>query len=197
MSEETVQPLREYDPVWAEAPRYCPTVKLPPYRYRRGLNPHPERDPDGHAHTAKHPEAQTLNRDGWQQNRAYLYGFDLYHMGYLWESHEAWESIWRKAANDSREGNFLQALILNAAALIKVNEGNARGAKRHSQEAHWRFARIESALGEAGNGMYMGVNLTQTLESLRSYYGPCWKASESEPLRVGDDLPRFDLVFED
>lgn len=194
MTEETTEPLHEYDPVWAEAPRYCPTLKLPPYRYRRGLNPHPERDPDGHAHTVKRPEPQSLNRDGWQQNRAYLYGFDLYHMGYLWESHEAWEGIWRKAENDSREGNFLQALILNAAAMIKANEGNVRGAKRHSQEAHWRLKRILNAAGDS-DSTYMGVKLEETLHAIRSYYGLCWKAEDTEPLILGDAAPQFELEF--
>jgi uncharacterized protein len=189
-------PLREPDPLWPDAPRYCPDIKLPPYRYVRGLNPHPERDPKGHLRTATRPQPETLHVRAWPSNRAYLYGFDLYHQGYLWEAHEAWEGLWKKAAEDSREANLLQALILNAAAQLKAHRQNAHGARRHSREARWRLVRIHEA-AENGDTPYMGIRIGAVLDDMRRHYGPCWTAKDDDPLRLEGTAPRFDLVFED
>jgi predicted metal-dependent hydrolase len=55
----------------------------------------------------------------------YLEGLRLYHEGRYWDSHEAWEEIWREAADPTR--HFLQALIQLDAALIHTRRGHWGG----------------------------------------------------------------------
>jgi hypothetical protein len=74
-------------------------------------------------------------------DEALLRGIDLYHAGYLWEAHEQWESVWR-ASGDAVERDLLQALVQVAAALLKLREGNARGAGKLAARAKARLARV-------------------------------------------------------
>jgi len=53
----------------------------------------------------------------------YREGFRLYRDGRYWDSHEAWEELWREAAGPPR--HLLQALIQLDAALI------------HTRRSHW------------------------------------------------------------
>ena len=157
--------LTEPDAVWPEAPRYCPDYELPPYRYVKGLHPHPERDPKGHFHTNERPSFSRIAYYNWEENESYLYGFDLYHQGYLWESHEAWESIWTLTEKDSRERNLLSALILNSAAQLKAHVGVIRGVQKHSQEARWRLLRIIEFLNKETKP-YLGLSLPSFIRSI-------------------------------
>ena len=112
-----VGPLR---PIWPDAPRYGPDEPFPPYRFLPGaeLHPHPARDEAGHSYGVERaPRPDDFRR-----------GVDLYHAGYLWEAHEAWESLW-KESHDPVRRDFLQGLIQLAAALIKAHVGRARGAE--------------------------------------------------------------------
>ena len=123
-------------PVWAEAPRYCPGIPFPDYSFVSGQTPHPRTlsrphlpiDVDAACHSDPH--------------RVYRYGIDLYHYGYLWESHEAWEALWRiERTQNTSLADFLQALIFNSAALLKLRAGSREGAKRHSRKAAARLQR--------------------------------------------------------
>ncbi len=73
-------------PVWPDAKRHLPEVAFPSYAYVPGKTPHPVRDPEGHMR-------------GGEPVGGFLRGIDLYHAGYLWEAHEAWEGLW-KATTD-------------------------------------------------------------------------------------------------
>ena len=75
-------------------------------------------------------------------HRVYRYGIDLYHYGYLWESHEAWESLWRiERIQNPSLADYLQGLIFNSAALLKLNVSSQEGAERHSRKAVTRLQR--------------------------------------------------------
>ena len=123
-------------PVWADAPRYCPGISFPDYSYVSGQTPHPRKVPIPHLPI----DVDTVSHS--DPHRVYRYGIDLYHYGYLWESHEAWESLWRieRVANASL-ADFLQALIFNSAALLKLKTGSQEGAERHSRKAITRLQR--------------------------------------------------------
>lgn len=53
----------------------------------------------------------------------YLTGLRLYYLGRYWDSHEAWEEVWRESEGPAR--HFFQGLIQLDAAII------------HTQREHW------------------------------------------------------------
>jgi hypothetical protein len=174
-------------PVWPEAPRLCPQRPFPPYRFVPGATPHPKRSPKGHAHGRREEKPVYLPPGRWKENEFYLHGIDLYHQGYLWESHEAWEALWHLTEKEGVEGQFLQGLIQNAAALLKVHLKQWDGARHLSREAHRRlqFAALHHA------GTFMGVDLVELLRSVEAFYLPLWEGGE----RVASRPPRLSPVF--
>src|SRR5262245_1128950 len=92
-------------PVWKKAPHHGPDEEFPPYRHVPGMTPHPERHEEGHSHGRKPAPRVALTPENWSKHAAYLRGIDLYHQGYFWEAHEAWEGPWKEADPDSLEAN--------------------------------------------------------------------------------------------
>ena len=173
-----VPPIHTEPPsIWPEALRLCPGRPLPPYRRLPGHTPHPCKHPQGHRFGVD--TALNVNPP-WATCEAYRYGIDLYHQGYLWESHEAWESLWRVAGRDTIEGRFIQALIRNSAALLKAHLGNRRGALTHSRAAHALLEQVAEEIGPGGTLLHVDVN--DLLTSIGSCYRPLW---EGGPLPVG------------
>jgi len=151
----------ELRPVWPGAPRHVPDLLFPPYRFVPGLHPHPVRDPGGHARE-RGPErlAPRVPATRWREDRAYLFGIDLYHAGYLWEAHEAWEGAWR-ASPDPVQREFLQGLIQVAAGLLQAHVGRTRGARKLARSAHERLARVA-----ARHPRYMGLDVAALAQGL-------------------------------
>jgi predicted metal-dependent hydrolase len=121
-----------------------------------GLHPHPVRDPKGHSY-GQTEKADHVPADAFRDDTDYLRGIDLYHAGYLWEAHEAWEGIW-KASIHPVDRDLYQGLIQLAAALIKAHEGNTRGARRLAQAARARFTRVAAV-----HSRYRGLDLAALL----------------------------------
>lgn len=165
---------KEPPPVWPEAPRYRPDKAFPPYRFTPGVNPHPRRDPQGHAFGRPEKKPAYMPPEQWRKNALYLHGVDLYHQGYLWESHEAWESLWHLTGKEDVEGQFLQGLIQNSAALLKIRQGLWDGARHLSREAHRRLTFVM----EAGDSRFMGIDVRALVHALESYYGPLWEGRD-------------------
>jgi hypothetical protein len=183
----------EPDPIWRDAPCLVPGEALPRYRYVPGLNPHPVRDEDGHSFGVRAPNPEPITLKNWRESRDYLLGIDLYHNGYLWESHEAWEELWKLAEDDSLEANFLQALILNSAAQLKAHMANAIGVRTHSQAARWRLARIRSR-GYSGPVMrFFGVDVDDLINQIKRHYGLVWESKENDLVQLKGDAPRLVL----
>jgi predicted metal-dependent hydrolase len=111
-----------------------------------GQHPHPVRDPKGHSYGGGDTE-DLLPDDAFKR------GIDLYHAGYLWEAHEAWEGIW-KASSDPVQRDFLQGLIQLAASLLKRHVGEERGANRLAKAARERLARVAEH-----HSRYMGLEI--------------------------------------
>jgi predicted metal-dependent hydrolase len=90
--------------------------------------PHPTNDPAGHSYGAEPPAD------------AFRWGIDLYHHGYFWEAHEAWEELWREAEGPERE--LLAGLIQLAATALKIRGGQLEAARRLGERAeqHLRAA---------------------------------------------------------
>ncbi len=177
--------------LWRKAPRYAPQVDFPAYRHIPGVTPHPERHADGHSYGLSIANASAVSTENWRKHVSYLHGIDLYHAGYFWEAHEAWEGPWKQASPDSLEANLLQALILNAAALLKVHMGNAAGARTHSQAARWRLARIRSKGYEDAHSHFLGINIGDLIEQVKRFYGPLWESETNSEIRLRGKAPRL------
>jgi uncharacterized protein len=177
--------LKEPNPVWHEAPRYGPVRPFPPYRFTPGLNPHPRQNPKGHSYGRPEETAVWLSPDRFGENALYLFGIDLYHQGYLWESHEAWETLWHLTDKEDAEGQYLQGLIQNSAALLKVHLGQWEGGRHLSGEAHRRlqFAAMHRT------SPFMGIDLVDLLRAMEAFYLPLWEGEE----RVEGYPPRLTL----
>ena len=66
-------------------------------------------------------------------------GIRLFHAGKFFESHEAWEALWRDVAGAQRL--LLQGLIQVAAAYHHLRRGNRRGARYLAGRARLHLAR--------------------------------------------------------
>src|SRR5262245_31829542 len=135
-------------------PRYS-HKPFPAYRFVLGENPHPTIDPAGHSFNVPEEDPGVLTVENWRANETYLYGVDLYNYAYWWESHEAFEALWREFAPGDTEREFLQGLIKISAALLKWHLHDWRGVDLHFdggagllQKVHARFP------------VYMGIDLT-------------------------------------
>ncbi len=184
---------REPDPIWPDAPCLVPGAPLPVYRYVPGLNPHPIRDNDGHSFGAKPEPPDAITPENWRTSQPYLFGCDLYHNGFFWEAHDAWERLWKIAGDDTLEANFLQALILNSAAQLKAHLRNAAGVRKHSLAARWRLSRIRSR-GYSGPVMrFLGVDVDDLINQIKRHYGIVWSDKETDVVRLKGDAPRIVL----
>lgn len=183
----------EPKPVWRKAPRLAPNADFPEYRHVPGMTPHPERHEDGHSYGLSVVSAAAISAENWRKHTPYLHGIDLYHAGYFWEAHEAWEGPWKQCEPDSLEANLLQALILNAAAQLKIHMGNAPGARAHSQAARWRLARIRSKGFEDAHSHFLGINIGDLIEQMKRHYGPLWESQENNTIRLRGRAPRLKL----
>lgn len=179
--------MREIHPLWPEAPRLCPQRDFPPYRFTPGFNPHPRADPRGHAYGQKEGIPAYLPPDRWRENEPYLFGIDLYHQGYLWESHELWESLWHLTEKEGPEGQFLQGLIQNSAAQLKLHIQEITGAARLSREALRRLKFVLDSGVCDKEGRFMGIPISELLQAMVFHYRPLWEKKK----KVLGDAPRL------
>jgi uncharacterized protein len=89
----------------------------------------------------------------------YLAGLRLYHLGRYWDSHEAWEEIWRESEGPVR--HFFQGLIQIDAAII------------HTQRGHWGGVAnlLTRSLGhlEQCPDELLGMDVARLRHQLRAY----------------------------
>ncbi|MBI5093714.1 MAG: DUF309 domain-containing protein [Candidatus Hydrogenedentes bacterium] len=189
MSVDTV--LQEPAPVWPDAPRLCPSRSFPAYRYVSGLNPHPARGSGG-LDWGGLAFSGSLPTERWRENEAYLYGIDLYHQGYLWESHEVWESLWRLLPRPDPQARLLQGLIRNSAAQIKAHAGSLRGVRAHSTHACELLNSLRSSETLDGDGQFMGLSITKLLSQMERHYGAVWRQEPAEVLVLEGPPPRLE-----
>ena len=128
-------------------PRYLPNEPLPPYAYVPGRQPHPTRDPEGHSHGRAEVPAAAPDPDRPFSSAAFLRGIDLFNLGYYWEAHEVWESLWHACGRSGPTADFLKGLIKLAAAGVKSREGNVAGVRRHAERARELFQETTRATG--------------------------------------------------
>ena len=151
----------------ADPPRYTDRP-LPRYRHLLGRTPHPVRHPDGHSYGVTPPLPTPIRGDDWQGNEEFLYGIDLFNLGFWWESHEALEGLWHVSGRRSPVGHCLQTVIQCAAAHLQAELGRARGG-----EALLRRARVHAAsAGETRLGLDLDALLRATRDFVHDPTGP-------------------------
>jgi hypothetical protein len=161
--------------------RYAPDRTLPRYAFLPGRDPHPTRDKSGHSFGVAEAPVEYFPPDRWRDNEEYLFGVDLYNHGYLWEAHEAWESLWHRSKHDAVEADFLQGLIQCSAASLKIPMEQPNGLRKLSEAG---TKRIESVAERAGP-QYMGLDLWDFIHEFRAF-------AASEPASA-DERPRIVL----
>jgi uncharacterized protein len=139
---------------------------FPPYSFQPGVNSHPHENPQGHSYGKPETAVNPLNVENWAGNETYLYGVDLYNHQYWWESHEAWEGLW-KASSDPLTKEFLQGLIKVSAAFIKWQAKSPRGLKIHYENALAHLKKVS-----AKHPVYMGVDLPGYIRRLEEVFTP-------------------------
>jgi hypothetical protein len=153
-------------------PRYS-RRPFPPYRFVAGLNPHPRRDPKGHAFGRPETPPPSVAPDRWKENEEYLFGVDLYNYAYWWECHEALEGLWHLTGHRGPEAQFLQGIIQVAAANLKRHTGALEGARRLAREGIGRLASVGKA--------YMGLKLGPFIRAVNDYH-------------IDEDSPSFPII---
>ena len=98
----------------------------------------------------------TLTRDDWRHIRK---GIELYNSGAFWESHEAWEVVWRRYPDDWRL--FLQGLIQMAAGYHQLRRRIFHGTVKHLENARRKIAGFpDGFLGINGAELIRGIDDT-------------------------------------
>jgi hypothetical protein len=123
------------------------------------------RDPRGHSHGREEGPPPYVEPERWRENEAFLYGVDLYNLGYLWEAHEAWEGAWIASRADPDQADVLQGLIQCAAATLKIPMGQPAGL---AKLAALGLARLERVGRERGP-VFMGLDLEAFARAFRAF----------------------------
>ena len=138
--------------------RLLPAVEIPRYTHIPGSGtPHPFRDPRGHSYDRKPLHTRPLIEPRWAENRSYLFGLDLFNLGFYWESHDEWDRLLKATVGDPLEAKFLKGLIKLAAAGMKVREESIHGVRRHAASAGEVFADVAA---ESDVDSYCGLSFT-------------------------------------
>ena len=162
-------------------PRLLPEEPFPAYAYLPGASPHPTRDPEGHSFQkeAEKP-AEHCPPERWATCAPYLFGVDLYNAGYLWEAHEAWESLWHVSKHDPPQAQFIQGLIQCTAAALKVRMGQPVGVERLGAQGTQRLEETARAVG----AHYMGLDVLDFVREVREFIAGSPTDSEDRPMII-------------
>jgi len=111
------------------------------------------------------PEAAEWISGAWREDRAWLWGIDLFNNHFFWESHEAWEAIWHQVPRDSPFSWMLQALIQAAASVLKQHIGHERASSILMDRSIFRLRKVAKSEGES----FHGLNLPSTIQLFEKF----------------------------
>jgi hypothetical protein len=94
------------------------------------------------------PRGRTGPLDPEQVDRLFREGVALFNGARYWHAHEAWETLWRAAADEERD--FYQGLIKFAAGFLHLSRRNRRGARNKLAEGIAHLRRYEPVHGGIG-----------------------------------------------
>ncbi|NKB53421.1 MAG: DUF309 domain-containing protein [Rhizobiaceae bacterium] len=115
------------------------SLKLPPFAYVPGRGKRHEEDFLDHVKAIAATETRNSNA---ASNRAWLFGLRLIDQAYFWEAHEILETVWLRAAPNSREKSLVQGVIHLANAALKLKMGRPEAAEK-------LFALADQCISEA------------------------------------------------
>lgn len=139
--------------------RLVPHREFPAHAFVPGRTPRQPQGVDG----AERELESALPPERWREDEDYLFGVDLYHAGFLWEAHAAWERPWL-ASNDARQRLSLQALIQLAAACLKLEMNEPTGAARLARAA-------SEKLRVLGKAEFMGLAPLELASAIDRFFG--------------------------
>ncbi|MFQ5865013.1 MAG: DUF309 domain-containing protein [bacterium] len=105
-------------------------------------------------------------------------GIELFNQGQFWESHEAWEGVWKRHPENSRI--FFQGLIQVAAGLHQLHRGIYHGAIKHYSSALWKLKRFQAH--------FLGVNVNHLVEKVEQGLAEIKQLGEKNLERFDKDL---------
>ncbi len=169
--------------------RLLPLLPWPGYTYIEGDTPHPDKEPSFHwPHQMSFPDCKChLEDHNWQECEAYLYGFDLYNFGYLFEAHEAWESVWMKQNKSKPSKEFVQMLIHLAIAAYKWRIGNLVGVKGQSLKAFKKLEKIKLQL--PNKERLFGLSFDGLGDLIKICYSSLWTQTQTELVAKQEIVP--------
>lgn len=153
--------------------RLCPHITLPPTAYVPGQNTHPKNSFDG-----LWSKLDQFGADNWQEATPYLLGFDLYHAGYYWEAHEAWEEVWHLCKKKSPFGPLVQSLIFLTASRLKLRMGQEEQASRMAGRALELINDFEQEELLLGICLSSYKKLLQTIDNSSPFLEISWPRSK-------------------
>ena len=95
-----------------------------------------------------------LNEQDWEDLNQ---GILLFNDGEYWESHEAWEEVWKRHHENSRL--FFQGLIQTAAGFHQLNRRIYHGAEKHFRNALWKLRPFEPK--------FLGLDVKHIVETVQ------------------------------
>ncbi len=140
-------------------------IDFPPYRFIPGETLHPTENPHGHSYGKEDEGPEILDEKSWYENETYLFGVDLYNYAFWWESHEAFESLWKKVPKDGLTSNFFQGLIKISAAFFKWHLKQQRGCETLYSGG---IVHLQKVLDNSTE--YMGLNLMNHIAKVSIHF---------------------------
>lgn len=162
------------------APRRYSAKPFPAYRFVPGLNPHPRSDPRGHSYGQPDVRPTEWRPEAWRSLEGYLFGVDLFNYAFWWECHETLEGLWHAAGRTTVSAQFLQGIILVAAANLNRHLGRISASRSQAEDG---LARFEGAL--ALGPVFMGVDI------------PLFRKRTRESFAASLPQPAIELLVDD
>lgn len=106
-------------------------------------------------------------------------GIRLFNEGRYFQSHEAWEDFYQRAADSDKA--FIEALIQIAAALrMRLDFGEVKGPARAARQALIRLENFQPA--------YLGVKVTELMQAVEQ-----WAAESEKEGAPAPKMPKISL----
>ncbi len=105
-------------------------------------------------------------------------GIVLFNGGKFWESHEAWEEVWKRHPENSRL--FFQGLIQVAAGLHQLERNIVHGAEKHFRNALWKLKPFRP--------VFLGINVKKVVDIVESKRRQLLRSKKSDLKRIRDAL---------
>jgi len=105
-----------------------------------------------------------LSEENFRENKAYLFGLDLFNYGYFWESHVWWEALWHEAGRKGEIADFLKGLIKLSACGVKVELKQIDISQGHFDRALELFNPLAK-----DHKTFFGIDLAELTKKLKTW----------------------------